>query len=312
MTNLLWLNGNPPVSDSLRIFWKIIVEANGDNLRIVKQLSLWGQEQASQRWHRYLWKVVPLQVEIGNVDQSGAVTESHRDQDKISVEDGYIFFKGGYLKILDGGLVHDVQEWGLELDPATAASEAIRRVLTANPTVGIIRDYLKSVLENSDNLSPRFIINEDDQYYAGYNVRLEADIALKNLDRQYTHPIFYYRQDPAQTALGVVSLEIKRTADQHEPNWSISNKAYEPEPYHLAELHLVVVNQETEENVSTFSFLADAVPLPLFDSGSDPKHLFTKHGGIFYVGFAPGAQNTLQGYVRRIVFDPNASCIGCA
>lgn len=331
-------------ADSLRIFWKIIIDADGGTLRAVKEVALWGEcyatdqegklinaqgekvpvgadgrpldpDKVARRRHRFLWKQVPLRVEIGAADKE----ENHRNKDRISVEDGYIYFRGGYLRIFDTGLLQDAHDWLLELDPARADSRAVQAVLMNKPTVMAIQDHLRKIpgagagVEPEGPAYPTFAEFKGKTYYAGYNVRLEADFALEE-GAETNHPIFFFRQDPADPAVGNVSLDVSKRSNQHEATWGISRrKDYKLHPYYLREPHSFTVNQDRiDDKHARFSFLADALPLITKDPSSSPGHAFSKDGGVFYVGFFPDGQTTLRGYVRRIVFDPNASCLGCA
>ncbi|MFN2178070.1 MAG: hypothetical protein ACK2UV_01220 [Candidatus Promineifilaceae bacterium] len=331
MKNLTSLGlGETAFPDSLRVFWKIIVEGNGDSLRAVKEMALWGQVERDglRVWNRLLWKQIPLQVEIGPPDRVGR----HRDHRVISVEDGYIFFKGGYLKIWDTSLVEDLRVSGREIDPANAGASAVTGVLGGEPPSpgddSSLERFIKAVQNSSEaelELSgdnPQFIpgdtYKEQEEprpsYYAGYNVRVEVEYGVDRA-RDGLHPLFYYPQDPERVPqVGFIELDIEKSSDEHQLVWQISNSGpLTPSLYCLEEFHLATVNQETEgDDKPLFEFLADAIPLGKEgDSGKD-SHLFSKFGRYFYVGYSPEADERIfRGYIKRLMFDPNAGCFSC-
>jgi len=323
------------IRPSLRLFWKIVVEGNGDSLRAVKELSLWADAErgnAPAVRTRLLWKQIPLQVEIGPPQVGGR----HRDQTRISVEDGFIFFKGGYLKIYDTSLVEDVRSWGLELDEKLAESTAVTGLEPGSSPVKAYTDYAGLVdgvpfLEEDDIDSEKIYQRPEKEYkpdsvkpdpdgpayYAGYNVRLEVEFAAERSNDKIRHPLFYYPQDPENSGIGQVILEVEKEADEHSLHWRISAlDPMSPDSYHLEEIHTVTVNQETEgEFENLFEFLVDAIPLGKRGEKEKDFHLFSKTGRFFYVGMIPDAENEpgepFRGYLKRLAFDPNASCGSC-
>jgi hypothetical protein len=328
MKNFTSLSNFEPIPGSMRLFWKIVVEGNGDSLRAVKELGLWGDVdhgEAVPRRHRFMWKQIPLQVEIGPPERGGR----HRDQERISVEDGYIFFNGGYLKIFDTSLVEDMRIWGYELDPANAEAAAVAQVIDV-PAVPEATGYFDHFIAPGDsdygerkyNDYPETVPDEGDGpgYYAGYNVRLEVEFAPERDNAARSQPIFYYPQDPANSGIGHVSLKVLKTADEHKLVWEVSGDTYPKSPgsapraYHLEEFHTVTVNQESSgPGSSEFEFLSNAIPLGI-DSCPE-SHLFSKLGRYFYVGIFPDAKQEgaelFRGYLKRLMFDPNASCTSC-
>jgi hypothetical protein len=324
------------ICPSLRLFWKIVVEGNGDSLRAVKELSLWAdayRNSVGPHHTRLLWKQIPLQVEIGPPQVGGR----HRDQTRISVEDGYIFFKGGYLKIYDTSLVEDVRSWGLELDPENAEAAAVTGLEPGSSAVKAYTDYARQVdgvPDLKDEVDPKqqdiykrpekeyvsdSVRPESDgpAYYAGYNVRLEVEFAAERSNDEKRYPLFYYPQDPANSKIGQIVLEVEKKADEHSLHWQISgDPAVSPLPYHLEEIHTVTVNQETEDPFEPlFEFLVDAIPLGKKGNQNRDTHLFSKTGRFFYIGFIPDAEKEdaepFRGYIKRLMFDPNASCGSC-
>ena len=330
MKNLTSLKlGEAADPSSLRVFWKIIVEGNGNSLRTVKELALWGQVERSGQpvWNRLLWKQIPLQVEIGPPERVGR----HRDQSVISVEDGYIFFKGGYLKIWDTSLVEDLRVSGREIDPANAGASAVTGVLGGEPLtadddsnlekfINAVQNSTEAELELSGK-NPQFTRGDYDDkqgenppsYYAGYNVRLELEYGVDRA-QDGLNPLFFYPQDPERVGpVGFIELDVKKSADEHQLIWQISNSGpLTPNRYCLEEFHLATVNQETEEpHKPLFEFLADALPLGKEGDSSKESHPFSKFGRYFYVGYSPVNEEIFRGYIKRLMFDPNASCFGC-
>jgi len=334
MTSLT--NYSLPIHGSLRIFWKIVIDGDGGSLRAVKEVALWGihyaineqgnliddqgrthdsngtvidEKSAARRWHRYLWKQIPLQVEIGAVNEEA----DYRAQDKISVEDGHIFFKGGYLRIFDPGLRRDVTDWGFELAHDRVQSDAAKYIREAFLEPVSAGDVPHRPDDPPSGWKPQFEKRNGAIAYLGYNVRLETDIAV---EADHRHPLFYYPQDPTGKTVEAVSLNVVTQSARHELQWSIAQRSASRE-YFSTGPHQIVINQQPSlgQNAAavvndTFSFLVDAVPLG--GGQSDDSYRFSTEGNIFYVGYSSGAVTSLRGYVRRIVFDPNASCLGCA
>jgi len=92
----------------------------------------------------------------------------------------------------------------------------------------------------------------------------------------------------------------------------------------------LTVNQDretfTDDMGYYFEFLADSMPLvvkegppgllPVENVGADGGHYFVSN---YYpdIGYKPALSELEQaslfhGYIRRLVFDPNSSCPGCA
>lgn len=271
---------------------------------------------------------------------------SHFPNQYVDVRGDSIFFNGGYLQVFDPGLQADVDDWEIDLGPDDMKSQVPQRVVTVD-----LQDFaLLSRLLSSSLLRVVEILGLTTTIYYGENIRLEADIELVPTDEDPAfYPIFYFPQEsninlPNNIILGEYAQGINRVA-----LWRISESTeILTSVFRLEGPHLLVVSEDRNRPRTTPIWNENNLERPYFETvinavavapqyGNDPNesHMFGTGWRKFYIGYAPNKlshvdyvnkrvegltadhllrkakKKTFVGYVRRIVFDPNASCIGC-
>lgn len=291
----------------LRIFWKIIIDAccgqdktdvTGVNAR--KEVAVWGKDDGGLR-HRYHWRSFPLTV----------TPHCLSDPNIATIEHGEIVLDGCYLEIYDEGLQIQAEQMGLDLPSGLLQSDPI----------AVVKEFVYAIASQTKLEHRQF--REGNSYYVGENIRLEVEFKAEGAGN---HPLFHHRQfytsgDSPGAVLAMEKIqapENERTAvwEVNAPGATIRSENY---CINKNEPHNLVVSQdqnfiflaETRDDQRYFEFLLDAVPIrhPLLD---DATHLFHTGEETIYVGYSPDVgSDTLRGSIRRIVFDPNASCVDC-
>ncbi len=257
-----------------------------------------------------------------------------------------LYFKNCYLKIADPGLAAQAGEW-LDIDLA-AGFEASYAVLAEDlaeeekaELEAQVRAFLEALstadssIENS--LGGQIQARDGKVYYAGENVRLDVEFLAEGAGAQ---PLFHYPQYyafaanedlvPLPTPLpgAVLGAElISEPAGAKSAVWQVRadeataltcyDRSLAYDDLLESDFHTLVVRQETEIDPDLplrepyFEYCLDgrAVRKPAAD---EAIHLFYTGEQQFYVAFSPDYVGPrFEGYIRKIVFDPNASCWSC-
>lgn len=166
-------------------------------------------------------------------------------------------------------------------------------------------------------------------YFKGENIRLEVEFETNDPNSENVAPLFCYAQGVGRDSdehfdNGRITLkEIKGGQNGRTATVEISNNDLKSETdYRIKGSRVLTFFEDKDrEGVKNpyFELLVDAIPLKLT---SDPlkaihEHWFDTQRKVFYVGYIPSpsevalSKDTFHGGLRRLVFDPNASCPGC-
>jgi hypothetical protein len=118
----------------------------------------------------------------------------------------------------------------------------------------------------------------------------------------------------------------RNSQNQSMIQFSVSGKEYHTDPFEFKEpaYQLLTVQQDGDrrkrpEKLHYFEFYVDALQLNernnKYPGITTAQHYFTTSECIIYIGCDPitdiNEPQYLTGNIRRLVFDPNASCLGC-
>jgi hypothetical protein len=184
----------------------------------------------------------------------------------------------------------------------------------------------------------------------GRNIYLEVELNtwfehIGTSEKMAGGPIFHYPQ-VHYSANNCNDLLLSEVPDSQKNKtkrleWQIQEEidgrglANVTRPFFVDDFHLIVINQEECGGIAKFNYLVDAVPaLPEpnrppasvqfpyngclgehFDSNEETTGIYPFSTGPlnFYIGYNPttNPNRSFHGQIRRLVFDPNASCLGC-
>ncbi len=307
--------GKITTANGLRIFWTIIVNPSAADANLNglarKAVTLWNIEDGSARClmkNEYLLVTEKICPREGSVDL-------HRPDGEIQLSDSC------YLAIDDPGLSNQAGQMGLNLEEKLATSESI---------IGVISKFLSDV-ETGDIDHPQF----QDRYYVGENIMLSVDFLAEGdgMNPLFHHEQFYSFVGSAPESGAIMAAEritdtLKAKAiwqvRREEPSVLLRDESIE---YDVSGQRNLTVRQGLVEagqsctysdgRESTvgqqpyFEFRLDSVEI-LGKACDGSSHLFSTGEVRFFVGYSPDFDpDTLQGSIKRIIFDPNSSCAGC-
>ncbi len=279
--------------DELRIFWKIVIDTTcAERIEDVvkKEVGVWKIDDGV--WHRDRWERFKLGAQL--------VCAKEDDRERCSISCDEFCLHGCYLRIRDVGLKAQLTDMGVDTE--------------------LLGRYPESVPVSAR----QFVDIKGQLYYVGRNIMLTAEFKAEadGLHSLFEFPM--YRPVDGQDVLHrpIVVKEFKANGtDRRRALWHLSrNMLYFSHAYSVSDHHVLTVSQDqnvvvTQASVGYqgppyFEFLLDSIPIrrPAIDKH---EHLFDTGPIEFYVGYSPSKGGQLDGCVRRIVFDPNASCLGC-
>jgi hypothetical protein len=306
------------------ISWRIIVQpnpitsnedldsdlTNNPGIQIVKEMFRWEKVVEHleggliEYWNRIDCKPVPLEAEITN---------------GVSVSDGKIKFDGqeGFICIKDRGYAHDIKKlWDIDVKPAL---EDDNPILLNDPPNEALNFKGRKKLRSR----PITDINHQTSISTilfGRNIYIEVELDL--LGNTALNPIFFAKQNAVQD----LALIVNKANDMQSIIWSISDNYYETYLYKVDGNYWLNINQDRNRSPNSneptyFEFLADNIPLKVNSDKQEPEdrrsgdtdhsHYFSYEPIEWYIGHIPNTDKYFQGSIRRLVFDPNASCPGC-
>lgn len=305
----------------LRIFWKIVVDAcctTDIKNTVRKEVSVWGLD-TDNVWRRYVSHSFTASGSAADGELTVEIACPGDEKKKAVLENCLVCLDGCYLVVDDPGLKEQAKVLMRNLGDRLAPTDP----------VSVLRSFLNRIAQGKDPDNNQFQIQNGAAYYVGRNILLEAEFET---DKIGTHPIFYHPKHSVPSNMAgtrpkpgaIYAQEENGHAGERKATWEISPDRFDSDSYHLVGLHTLHVSQDEnfiQHNGSSsnspqqgryFEFLVDTIPIrkPAID---DSVHLFDTGKTRFYIGFSPdlGQDRILRGCIRRIVFDPNASCLAC-
>lgn len=301
----------------LKVYWKYVIDACCGLIRVTKDVALWSyDEDVDPGWRRAAWLQENPSYQIGWFQSPAdpacpegewvAADPSVAPVGLLYATGDRIVFNGGFLIVTDPGLHVHIDEWRLDPDRFSGLSGATRTAIENLPNV------LGSI-------------------YWGENVRVVADFASNLGDCDA--PLICLPQEGTTAVPGNLVIAERQdsiVADGRRCVFKIASLDLATEfVSNIFQLegarvfHQLNVGQDRDIDVSDprnrFEPLIGAIPLAWdiedtmyekYPFGLPPFDSF-----VFYVGFEPNedTEEHMQflGEIKRLVFDPNASCIEC-
>ena len=113
----------------LRVFWLIHLYAYCGKIKIDKEVTLWSKIECSESksvWQRVLKQVTPLQYEIMYRDPTDSqIKKSDCLNKHLFIQEDCIKFEGGFLKVIDPGLIDALDNWQITMEDGQSLSEFV-------------------------------------------------------------------------------------------------------------------------------------------------------------------------------------------